>query len=186
MLKEYFCQLFESLLNSVPKDVYLFLLYILCIGSIMIIAHFGSNNSWKKLVGLVLIEYVFFILCSTVIFRNDTDAVGYNLLPFWSYFEVCKDAKNDLLAQIIMNVLVYLPVGLLLGMTFGCIKYWQVLLVGVCLSLLVEISQMLFNKGFTEIDDVLNNTLGCLIGYGLYYLFRVGYYKLFNKCAAKL
>ena len=29
-----------------------------------------------------------------------------------------------------------------------------------------------------EVDDVMHNTLGCLIGYGLYSIVRIGYEKI--------
>ena len=34
-----------------------------------------------------------------------------------------------------------------------------------------------FMKGFSELDDVMHNMVGCLIGYGAYWLIRLGYEK---------
>lgn len=66
-----------------------------------------------------------------------------------------------------MNVVVFVPVGMLLGMTFRSIKCWQVLAAGCLISVSIEIMQFLFNRGFAETDDVMHNTLGCMAGYML-------------------
>ena len=41
-------------------------------------------------------------------------------------------------------------------------------MIGICLSVGIETLQFVFRKGFSEFDDVMHNTLGCLIGYGMY------------------
>lgn len=41
-------------------------------------------------------------------------------------------------------------------------------------------------KGFSELDDVMHNTLGCMIGYGIYSLVRVGYERISERNMAIL
>ena len=38
-------------------------------------------------------------------------------------------------------------------------------LIGCSISLTIESLQFLFIKGFSEVDDVMHNTVGCLIGW---------------------
>ena len=35
------------------------------------------------------------------------------------------------------------------------------------LSVFIELSQFVFNFGWCEVDDVISNTLGAMIGYGV-------------------
>lgn len=72
-----------------------------------------------------------------------------------------------LLAQMIMNVVAFIPIGLLLGVSFPNMKWWKVLLIGVAFSILIETLQFFLKRGFAEFDDVFHNVLGCMIGYGL-------------------
>ena len=73
-----------------------------------------------------------------------------------------------------MNVLVFIPVGLLLGLSSPSMTWPRVLLIGVGLSVGIETLQFIFLRGFSEFDDVMHNTLGCLMGYGLFrLLFRL-------------
>ena len=67
-----------------------------------------------------------------------------------------------------MNVVVFVPVGLLLGIAIKDIRWWHALLTGVCLSVSIEILQFVFLKGFSELDDVMHNTLGGLLGFLIY------------------
>lgn len=48
--------------------------------------------------------------------------------------------------------------------------------VSCAFSILIEIVQYIFSRGFTQLDDVLTNTLGGIAGYGLYRLYR-GFYS---------
>ena len=50
-----------------------------------------------------------------------------------------------------------------------------VLLIGCSISVTIEALQFWFMKGFSEVDDVMHNTVGCLIGYGVYAVARYGF-----------
>ena len=75
-----------------------------------------------------------------------------------------------------MNVLVFVPVGLLIGMITLAYKdksitqeYWKggviAIVVSLCISTSVEALQLLLKRGLSEVDDVIHNTTGCLIGF---------------------
>ena len=42
------------------------------------------------------------------------------------------------------------------------------------------------SSGFSEFDDFMHNALGCLIGYGIYSLFRIEYEKFSKRPLAVL
>ena len=69
-----------------------------------------------------------------------------------------------MLAENIMNVVVFIPVGLLLDIAFKQMTWWKVLLIGCGISVTIESHQFFFMKGFSEVDDVMHNTVGCVIG----------------------
>ena len=75
-----------------------------------------------------------------------------------------------LLVQSIVNLLAFVPIGLLLGCAFGRMKWWKALAIGGGFSLLIEVLQFVFKRGFSEFDDVFHNMLGCAIGFGVYVL----------------
>lgn len=68
------------------------------------------------------------------------------------------------LTGIILNVLLYYPLGYLLPILFPRLKPRQVLLIGLLSSVATELTQYLFKMGWCETDDVLHNTLGAALG----------------------
>ena len=61
----------------------------------------------------LLMGYIFLVLCTTIFFREETFEKRYYIHPFWSYSVL----YNKLLAQIIMNVFLFIPIGFFVGGT---------------------------------------------------------------------
>lgn len=112
---------------------------------------------------IVLLGYLFFVLCTTLLFRESSEIMRYHFFPFWSY-----DVLNyNIIAQLILNVLMFVPIGFLLGTIIKKISWMQVIEMGCLLSVMIEILQLLTRRGVCNIDDVIHNTIGCAIGYGI-------------------
>ena len=118
----------------------------------------GWKRGWRKVAGLLLVEYVFLIYYSTVICRKVAEGIaGHNFIPLWSY-EAIKNGREDLVGVNIMNVVVFVPIGLLLNCVSRRLKWWMVLLVGFGISVSIEVLQFFFHKGFSDVDDVKHKT----------------------------
>ena len=148
-----------SLYQDIPQEVYEGLLSVFCLGLVVFIAWKGFKIGLRYSAALLLVEYIFLLFCSTVIFRAKGETRQYDFHPFWSY------DRPELLVENIMNVVVFIPVGLLLGIAFKQVTWWKVLLIGCGISVTIESLQFFFMKGFSELDDVMHNTLGCLLGW---------------------
>lgn len=86
-----------------------------------------------------------------------------NLIPFF---------VDSFSLQHMLNVIMFVPFGLLIPLVWpGAGKLRHALLYGFGFSLLIELSQ-LFNNRVTDVDDLLMNTLGALVGFGIYWLFK--------------
>ena len=67
-----------------------------------------------------------------------------------------------------MNVVVFVPMGILMGSLLRIKCSWLMLLaVGMGISISIEAMQYFFHRGFAETDDVMHNTIGCILGYML-------------------
>ena len=51
-------------------------------------------------------------------------------------------------------------------------RFWKVLFAGAGLSFVIEMMQLLFPGSVSDIDDLILNTAGVAIGYGIYKLAR--------------
>lgn len=67
------------------------------------------------------------------------------------------------IGMLVMNIALFVPIGLLLG-GLG-FKNKKILLSGICLSGIIEVSQFAFCKGLCETDDVMHNSVGAFLGY---------------------
>ena len=63
-----------------------------------------------------------------------------------------------------LNVCMFLPVGLFLKFGFQNLTWKKEFMIGFVLSVIIELSQLVFKRGLCEVDDVIHNVLGCLIG----------------------
>lgn len=113
-MREEFKHYIISLYQDIPQEVYEGLLSVFCLGLMVIVAWKGFKTELRYSATLLLVEYIFLIFCSTVIFRTTGDISQYDFHPFWSY-KAIQNGREDLLAENIMNVVVFIPVGLLLG-----------------------------------------------------------------------
>ena len=70
--------------------------------------------------------------------------------------------------QITLNIILFIPFGYSLTAVLeekGVNNLRPVLIAGAVLSITVEVLQYLTSRSYTEIDDVINNTLGAVIGW---------------------
>jgi len=92
-----------------------------------------------------------------------------NLIPFiyWFDYPVFKEA----LINLIGNTTMFIPVGIIWPFVFkGLDTHKKVIAAGVGFSLCIEILQLSFAVRVSDIDDLLLNSIGYLIGYGVYLL----------------
>lgn len=165
---EAYINIIRSSYSEILTRVGVGMLIVFCLGTIILLALLGRKKGAKWSAGLLLLEYLILLLILAVWARSIQTERAFDFIPFWSYRTVRRGGHNLLLTQIIMNVIAFIPIGFLLGISFTNIKWWKVLLIGGAVSLLVETLQFFLRRGFAEFDDVFHNVLGCMIGYGAY------------------
>lgn len=179
-MREQFRQYIINLYQDIPTEVYEGLLSVCCLGLVLLLIFCGIKKGLRYSSGLLLVEYVFLLFCSTVIFRIVGETRLYDFQPFWSY-KAIQEGREDLLAENIMNVVVFIPVGLLLSIAFKQMTWWKALMIGCSISVTIESLQFFLMRGFSELDDVMHNTLGCLIGFGFMIILRIIFKTRYNN-----
>lgn len=136
---------------------------------------------YMRIIGTVLaVISIGAILYATVISRSESGA-GADFIPF-SSFERAK-IQPEMYRSMLMNVFLFVPLGLSLPFVFGGGTGKRILLtilVGLVLSVTVEAIQYFAHLGMAETDDVICNTVGTAIG-SCAYLLALLWRKLFNK-----
>ena len=79
------------------------------------------------------------------------------------------DTRRDLLLNLIGNVCMFIPCGIILPVLFRKMdSFWKVTAAGAGISVCIEILQLPFAARASDIDDVILNTLGVAAGYLIY------------------
>lgn len=95
-----------------------------------------------------------------------------NLIPFVNLlnYEVFK----EMLINVIGNTTMFIPLGVVWPSVFKKLDtHAKVMGAGAGFSLCIEIMQLPFFDRVTDIDDLILNTVGFTVGYGLYLLVKV-------------
>ena len=87
-------------------------------------------------------------------------------------------SAGSIFPHLILNVGLYVPLGLALPFIYKKSSLLKVFLTGLSVSFLIELGQFFIGRE-SEMDDLICNTLGAVMGYLLYLLIR----KLFPKFA---
>ena len=78
-------------------------------------------------------------------------------------------SKRDLLLNVVGNAAMFIPSGIILPVVYPRLdRFWKLLLAGAGLSLAIELLQLPFSVRASDVDDLLLNTLGAILGYGIY------------------
>lgn len=119
----------------------------------------ASVCAGKKLNILFLIIYLAAICYMTLLFREN-EKTGINLRLFWSYRRILRNSRVR--ADILKNIWLFIPLGAIL---YKLCPRCVILLVPVMLSAAIEGVQYITGTGLCELDDIISNSLGGIIGY---------------------
>lgn len=117
----------------------------------------------KKLRWVLFISYCGFIVWYTVLSRRPSNNHRIQWELLWSYREMLTGAPNwkKDVVQNLQNIAFFIPLGLLIP-----IKKWKaVVITAVVFSTVIEITQYIGGFGLAELDDVICNTLGAMVGF---------------------
>ena len=122
----------------------------------------------------VLIRFVFYPFFTVngevqplIINMSSLQPLRINLIPLVNILDY--DIKREAAINIIGNISMFIPTGVIMPILYKRLDcFWKVLLAGVGLSFVIEVIQLLFPGSVTDIDDLILNTLGVAVGYGIY------------------
>ena len=102
-----------------------------------------------------------------------------NLIPLVYLFDY--EIRREALINVIGNTAMFIPIGIIWPCVFRKLDTsFKVICAGIGFSLFIEILQLPFFDRVSDIDDLLLNSLGFLLGYGLYRIVKTAA----KKCGA--
>ena len=110
--------------------------------------------------------YAGFVIGETVLnpsFVPGEYSSGVNLVPFRDLIYYTRRRLSWYFWQALLNIVLFVPYGVFLKI--GRRKLWVSALIGFGSSLLIEAVEYVTNRGVFDVDDLILNTLGVVIGW---------------------
>lgn len=126
----------------------------------------GKVFPWGKAISwMLLLGWAGVYLYATV-FQNSYGARFWNLQPFLVVREALNQFTPQLILNVFINIGVFVPFGILMPILFKRQKKWYwALLTGVLTGAAFELLQLVTCQGICDIDDVIMDTLGTMLGW---------------------
>ena len=115
--------------------------------------------------------FMIYILClfQVVTFQDATYNTGNNLIPFKEIFRYSLGSRL-FIKNVLGNVFMFIPYGFFCSYILKENKYQPILILTLIASISIETTQLMIGTVF-DIDDIMLNTVGGMIGYYIYILF---------------
>ena len=127
----------------------------------------ASTICGKKMNVVLLIASIITIIYMTLLYRSEIRPIN-GIRVFWTYKKFFTDENSR--REIINNILLFVPLGVVL---FKLAPRKIILIIPFVLSIMIEGIQFCTGIGFCEIDDIVSNSLGGMMGYLFGYLIKV-------------
>ena len=135
----------------------------------------GSNWRFKRVViQLFFICYLVVVIKTALLCREPGSRDGMDLRLFSTWGNTYQAH-----AYVIENIIMFVPFGFFLPVVFKPVNFLISIFMGFFVSLSIETIQLFTRRGFFQVDDIVTNMLGTIIGY-LIYRFCTG--MLTKKC----
>jgi glycopeptide antibiotics resistance protein len=146
------------------------------------------SKSFKFLTWFLFVLY-FVVLVNVIILKDGTALAmaryrtevslsqkisGINFIPLRTIIPYLEGKPSVYVAMenLLGNIFAFSPLGFLLPLLFKkCSKIKNTFLISTGISLFIEVIQVIFYLGSCDLDDLILNVLGSLIGFGIYRLF---------------
>lgn len=136
---------------------------------LMLRERLGDRRWCRRGIAVILVLWFAAALWITVLSRTTWDGYVTETVPFHSYRKMLATGNEEILRSNFMNVALFVPAGLLTAALLP--EHWSrrrlLMTVVIPLALVsfgIEFAQFHWMLGEPEIDDVLHNTLGAVLG----------------------
>ena len=144
------------------------------------------KRSTKGILWVVFLLYLGVLLKITV-FRSSFGSYPLcshgqiELIPCVGLIQIFHNSVRVFLYLFVGNLIWFVPLGILLPLLTKVQR--STILWGFLLSLYIEVSQYIFGTGVSEVEDLILNTAGTVIGYGLFLLLRKVWRRRKKSCS---
>lgn len=164
-------QLFYTIYNMQYSVLLIVVILLLAAGGLL---HIFLSERAKHIVGIVGTALaLWLIIYATILSRSETGG-GMMLTPGYSIKRAME--SSIYLRMVLLNIFLFIPYGVFVTLAFDGESFKKTLLISIlsalCITVLIEVTQVLFRLGTAETDDVILNVFGAFLGILPYIIVR--------------
>lgn len=165
-------RILDIITHSIDNMWPMLTIFLVVIATVRIAAIKSQNEHlvfYKEFGSLLFIIYIF--LLYELLTRTELNSVsGYNLVPFTEIFRY-KIGSDAFYFNVIGNIVIFIPFGYFISTYIKPKKILPILIVSLISSTTVEFVQICIGRSF-DVDDILLNAIGAIIGFLIYVAFN--------------
>ena len=160
---------FLNLFYQLPLEFIAQRFLIISLVYLWVFQHFEHCRWFRRGVWATLTAWIAAVVWITILSRTPGSAHIPELIPFHSYRKLLATGITEIIRTNFMNVALFYPAGLLTASLFPekwtfRQKIWSTAILFAMFSGVIEYVQFFYALGEPEMDDVIHNTLGALLG----------------------
>jgi glycopeptide antibiotics resistance protein len=141
-----------------------------------ILGHRAGKLRWWKPFNIAIFLCGFAAAVYITVYSRETGTYEVILTPFHSFVEAKEN--GEIYRSMLMNVFLFVPLGLTLPNALPrkwhhAMSEWLTILFGFTFSAIIEWCQYRYGLGRCEVDDVIMNTFGAVIGLSSYVIVKM-------------
>ena len=136
----------------------------------------NKKIDWKRerlhiLMYINLLVIIYFTFSPLLLDLDEIFNCRINLIPFVYLLDY--DVRAHMIYNVLGNIMMFVPTGIVLPVLYKRLdNFFKVTGTGLLISLVIEILQLPFADRTSDVDDLILNTLGVVIGYVLFVIVR--------------
>lgn len=137
------------------------IVFVLLLGELM--------RNWYSINKYAVMLFVVYSVCVcylTIMGRETNSHATINVVPLQRIMQQLEKGDQQMLTHLALNVAMTVPLGVILPLIHHRLeKFSYAFLSGMMVSVIIETVQLVLRLGECDVDDIIANTLGAVIGY---------------------
>lgn len=158
----------NNVIVSIVKDVWPMLTIFVVVLVVTRLFYLRLNKKefvlYKEVLALLFIVYL--LILFNLVTNTDLKGLGVNLIPFKEILRHSLNSK-EFFNNVIGNIIIFIPFGYFISSYVKAKSLGPISIITVITSLCIEMVQLKIGRSF-DIDDIILNTVGSILGFLLF------------------
>lgn len=163
MVMESLKQITQTSMASMWPSLAIVCVALICVRIGYLKTHRDNFHLYQEFWLLVAIIYLLLLYQLVTNVDFNSTAGGFNIIPFKEITRY-DTSSTQFYINVVGNILLFVPFGYIIASYIKPKKIWTNTIIAIIVSSTIELVQLQIGRSF-DVDDILLNTLGCIVGF---------------------